>query len=56
MRLAVVGCSGTGSPVVEQLARLGVRRLVLVDPDEILLSALYRQHVANHLPGMGQSL
>lgn len=30
---AVVGCSGTGSPVVEQLARLGIGRLVLVDPD-----------------------
>ena len=30
---AVIGCSGTGSPVVEQLARLGVGRLVLVDPD-----------------------
>jgi hypothetical protein len=31
--VAVVGCSGTGSPVIEQLARLGVGRLVLVDPD-----------------------
>jgi hypothetical protein len=33
MAIAVVGCSGTGSFVVEQLARLGVGRLVLVDPD-----------------------
>jgi hypothetical protein len=33
MAVAVVGCSGTGSFVVEQLARLGVGRLVLVDPD-----------------------
>lgn len=30
---AVVGCSGTGSLVVEQLARLGLGRLVLIDPD-----------------------
>jgi hypothetical protein len=30
---AVVGCSGTGSIVIEQLARLGIGRLVLVDPD-----------------------
>jgi hypothetical protein len=30
---AVVGASGTGSIVVEQLARLGFGRLVLVDPD-----------------------
>ena len=35
LRIAVVGCSGTGSPVVEQLARLGVGELVLVDPDRI---------------------
>ena len=31
--VAIVGCSGTGSFVAEQLARLGVGRLVLVDPD-----------------------
>ena len=33
LSIAVVGCSGTGSVVIEQLARLGVGRLVLVDPD-----------------------
>jgi len=32
---AVVGCSGTGSIIVEQLARLGIGRLVLVDPDVV---------------------
>ena len=32
---AVIGCSGTGSPVVEQLARLGMGRLILVDPDKV---------------------
>jgi hypothetical protein len=31
--VAIVGCSGTGSIVAEQLARLGVGRLLLVDPD-----------------------
>jgi hypothetical protein len=35
LSVAVVGCSGTGSPVVEQLARLGVGKLVLVDPDVV---------------------
>ena len=35
LRVGVVGCSGTGSFVIEQLARLGVGQLVLVDPDEI---------------------
>jgi hypothetical protein len=35
LSVAVVGCSGTGSIVVEQLARLGVSRLVLIDPDVV---------------------
>lgn len=35
LAVAVVGCSGTGSPVIEQLARLGVGRLVIVDPDRV---------------------
>lgn len=33
LNIGVVGCSGIGSPVIEQLARLGVGKLVLVDPD-----------------------
>lgn len=35
MRIGVVGCSGTGSPVIEQLARNCVGTLVLVDPDRV---------------------
>lgn len=35
LTVAVIGVSGTGSPVVEQLARLGVGKLILVDPDYI---------------------
>jgi hypothetical protein len=35
LRVGVVGCSGTGAPLIEQLARLGVGNLVLVDPDYI---------------------
>lgn len=35
LAVAVIGCSGTGSIVAEQLARLGVGRLVLVDPDTV---------------------
>jgi hypothetical protein len=35
MSVAVVGASGTGSPLIEQLARLGVGRFVLVDPDVV---------------------
>lgn len=33
LSIAVVGCSGTGSLVTEQLARLGVGHLVLIDDD-----------------------
>lgn len=35
LRVAVVGCSGTGSVVVELLSRLGVGELVLVDPEVV---------------------
>ncbi len=42
MRIAVVGCSGTGSPVIEQLARFGVGDLYLIDPDRIELKNLNR--------------
>lgn len=35
LRVAVVGCSGTGSPLIAQLAHLGVGKLVLVDPDKV---------------------
>lgn len=35
LRIGVIGASGTGSPVIEQLARNCVGELVLVDPDHI---------------------
>ncbi|KKC24355.1 HesA/MoeB/ThiF family protein [Sphingomonas sp. SRS2] len=35
LRIAVVGCSGTGSVVIDQLSRNCVGELVLVDPDRI---------------------
>ncbi|WP_198315498.1 ThiF family adenylyltransferase [Chitinophaga tropicalis] len=42
MRIGVVGCSGTGSPVIEQLKRLGVGELVVVDPDYVDVHNLNR--------------
>ena len=42
LRIGVVGCSGTGSPVIEQLARNCVGELVLVDPDTVELKNLNR--------------
>ncbi|TVM30539.1 ThiF family adenylyltransferase [Oceanidesulfovibrio marinus] len=35
LSIAVVGCSGSGSPTIEQLVRLGVGELVLVDDDAL---------------------
>lgn len=42
LSVAVVGCSGTGSPLIEMLARLGVGKLVLVDPDRVEVKNLNR--------------
>ena len=46
MSIAVIGCSGTGSPLIEQLVRLGVGRLVLVDPDRMEWKNLNRIYMA----------
>lgn len=35
MKVGIVGCSGTGSPTIEQLVRLGVGSIVIIDPDKI---------------------
>lgn len=35
LTIAVIGCSGTGSPLIEQLARYRVGRLIIVDPDRV---------------------
>jgi len=42
LRVAVVGCGGTGSVVSEQLVRLGVRTVTLIDPDTLSLSNVTR--------------
>jgi hypothetical protein len=42
LKIGVVGCSGTGSPVIEQLVRLGVGKLILIDPDKVELKNLNR--------------
>ena len=42
MTVGVVGCSGTGNPVIEQLMRLGVGKLVVIDPDTVEFKNLDR--------------
>jgi proteasome lid subunit RPN8/RPN11 len=42
LRVAIVGCGGTGSAVAEQLVRLGVRHLMLIDADTLTESNVTR--------------
>jgi len=42
VKVGIIGIGGTGSPVAEQLARLGVSDFVLVDPDKFSPSNLTR--------------
>ena len=44
MRVGVVGCGGTGSAVLEQLARLGVGSLTFVDHDVVTPTNITRIH------------
>jgi len=38
LHVGIVGCGGTGSAIAEQLVRLGIRELLLIDPDTLSLS------------------
>lgn len=42
LQVGIAGCGGTGSAVAEQLVRLGVRRFVLCDPDQLSASNVTR--------------
>jgi hypothetical protein len=42
LSVGVVGCSGTGSPLIEQLVRLGVGKIILIDPDTVEYKNLNR--------------
>ena len=42
IHVGIVGCGGTGSVVAEQLVRLGVRHITLIDPDELSASNVTR--------------
>jgi hypothetical protein len=42
LRVGIVGLGGTGSPLVEQLYRLGVGQLLLIDPDKLEATNLNR--------------
>ncbi|MDL5514862.1 ThiF family adenylyltransferase [Arenibacter sp. M-2] len=42
MVVGVVGASGTGSPLIEQLVRLGMGKIIMIDPDIVELKNLNR--------------
>jgi hypothetical protein len=42
--VGVVGCSGLGSPAIHILARSGIRKFVLIDPEPFAPSNLERMH------------
>jgi molybdopterin/thiamine biosynthesis adenylyltransferase len=44
LRVAIVGCGGTGSAVASLLARIGVSRFVLIDADRVDMTNLNRMH------------
>lgn len=46
MRVGVVGAGGTGSPLLQQLARMGVGHIVIFDPDHVEHSNLNRLYGA----------
>ncbi|TGE34418.1 HesA/MoeB/ThiF family protein [Desulfosporosinus sp. Sb-LF] len=52
-RVAIVGCGGLGGYIAEELARIGVGKLVLIDGDRLEVSNLNRQILATEL-NMGQ--
>lgn len=47
LRVGIVGLGGTGSIAVEQLAHLGIRDFILIDPDHLELTNLNRVVGAN---------
>ena len=44
IHVGVVGCGGTGSSLVEQLGRMGVGKLTLVDHDHVDSTSITRMH------------
>jgi hypothetical protein len=50
LKVALVGCGGIGSVFAEQLARLGVKNWILIDPDRLETVNL------NRMPGASQKM
>lgn len=44
LKVAVIGCGGTGSPTAMLLARLGIGHILLIDDDDVEKTNLNRLH------------
>lgn len=53
LRVGVVGVGGTGSPIAEILARIGVAELLLIDPDKLEPSNVRRVFSVGRAEGQG---
>jgi len=56
LHVGIVGAGGTGSPVAEQLARIGVEHLTLVDPDVLDTESNVRRVVGSTVADVGAGL
>ena len=54
LRVAIVGCGGTGSAVASLLARMGVPYFVLIDTDYVDLTNLNRLHYSTRADAIGR--
>src|SRR3546814_12072164 len=54
LSVGVVGVSGSGSPTVEMLVRLGVRRVVLIEPDHVEAKNPNRLYGATRRPAAAE--
>ena len=53
LSVAIIGCGGTGSPLAEQVARMGVKELTLIDPDILDSASNLRRVVGSRKGDLG---
>ncbi len=53
-KVAVIGCGGLGGYIIEELARLGIGQIVIVDPDVFVEHNLNRQ-ILSSISSLGRS-
>lgn len=54
MKIGVIGAGGTGSPLAEQLSRMGVNTIVTIDPDTLDTVSNLRRVVGSRCEDLGE--